>query len=248
MRKGSHPVARSTALLDQLPEPLPAAQIIALNRPKADLHTVRPYEWNGWTFELPPGVFLPGATSRMIHERLLDGTIRVENRVYAAMGVGLGVEAVVAGLRDAAEIYACDVDADSVRTAQRYFEALAAPTSRSTFVAAPGDLFDGVPAGAKADVITFNPPAVSQQVSDDPAIVRNVCAGSPLVARFFEQIAERGLLAPGGEIFLIASNTADLRTIIGHATELGFAAEVAHLHDWQDGVLTFLFRLTEEIR
>ncbi|MDA3647071.1 hypothetical protein LZ318_13585 [Saccharopolyspora indica] len=122
--------------LDQLPEPLPAAQIIALNQPKADLHTARPYEWNGWTFELPPGVFLPGATSRMIHERLLDGTIEVQDRVYAAMGVGLGVETVVAGLRDAAEIYACDVDATSVRTAQRYFDELAAPTSRSTFVAA----------------------------------------------------------------------------------------------------------------
>ncbi|MER6987623.1 methyltransferase [Saccharopolyspora hirsuta] len=234
--------------LDQLPEPLPAAQIIALNQPKADLHTVRTYEWNGWTFELPPGVFMPGATSRMIHERLLDGTIDVAGRVYAAMGVGLGVEAVVAGLRGAAEIHACDVDAASVRTAQRYFDELAAPTSRSTFVPVVSDLFADFPAGFRADVITFNPPAVSQRVSDDPAIVRNVCAGSPLVARFFAQIAERDLLAPGGEVFLIVSNTADLRAIIGHATEVGFAAEIAHLHDWQDGVLTYLFRLTREDR
>ncbi|MFB9568780.1 methyltransferase [Saccharopolyspora hordei] len=239
----AHPV-----LPDQLPEPLPAAQIIALNRPGPDLHTTRCYEWNGWTFTVPPGVFRPGATSRMVHERLLDGTIDVEGRVYVAMGVGLGVEAVVAGRRGAAEVHACDVDPASVRAAQQCFDELAAPTSSSTFVPVVSDLFEEFPPGFRADVITFNPPAVSQRVSDDPAVVRNVCTGSPLVARFFTQIAERRLLAPGGEVFLIVSNTADLRAIIGHATGLGFATEIAHLHDWQDGVLTYLFRLTEEDR
>ncbi|MCF2437045.1 hypothetical protein LV779_35095 [Streptomyces thinghirensis] len=32
------------ALLEQLPPPLPADRIIALNQPKADLHTTRSYE------------------------------------------------------------------------------------------------------------------------------------------------------------------------------------------------------------
>ncbi|WP_233520317.1 hypothetical protein [Prauserella sp. PE36] len=31
----------------RLPPPLPAEQIIALNQPKADPHTLRAYEWNG---------------------------------------------------------------------------------------------------------------------------------------------------------------------------------------------------------
>ncbi|MFF0703318.1 hypothetical protein ACFYVC_23760 [Streptomyces tendae] len=58
--------ATGQALVEQLPPPLPADRITALNQPKADLHTTRSYEWNGWTFDVPPGVFVPGWTSRLI--------------------------------------------------------------------------------------------------------------------------------------------------------------------------------------
>ncbi|MGP3980931.1 hypothetical protein [Streptomyces sp. KR80] len=51
--------ATGPALLEQLPPPLPAQQIIALNQPRADLHTTRSHAGNGWTLELPPGVFRP---------------------------------------------------------------------------------------------------------------------------------------------------------------------------------------------
>jgi release factor glutamine methyltransferase len=231
-------------LIDQLPPPLPAARIIALNQPKAELHSLRAYEWNGWRFDVPPGVFLPGETSRMIHQRLLDGDIPVAGRRYAAMGVGLGVETVVAGLRGAREIYAIDVHAESVDTAARHYQRLVGHRDDTTFVPVVADVFDGFPAGRQVDVITVNPPAVSQVVSDDPAVVRNVCVGAPLLARFFAQLAERDLLAPGGEVFLILSNTADLRAIIGHAVDHGFVPEVRLRHDWRDGVLTFLFRLS----
>jgi hypothetical protein len=61
--------ATGPALLEQLPPPLPAQQIIALNQPWANPHTTRSYAGNGWTFELPPGVFMPDGTSRMIHEQ-----------------------------------------------------------------------------------------------------------------------------------------------------------------------------------
>lgn len=235
--------ATGWALHDELPEPLPAPEIIALNQPKTDLHTWRSYEWNGWTFELPPGVFMPGATSRMIHERVADGRIEVRGRRYAAMGAGLGVEAVCAGLRGAREIYAVDVHPDSVRTTQRYYDELVGTRDGSTFVPVVADVFDGFPDGVRLDVITFNPPAVSQPVSEDPDIVRNVCAGAPLLDRFFEQLATRELLAPGGEVFVIASNTADLRTIIGDAIGHGFTPEVFYLHEWHDAVRTYLFRL-----
>ncbi|GAB3429369.1 class I SAM-dependent methyltransferase [Actinophytocola sediminis] len=228
-------------LIDQLPPPLPAERIIALNRPKADPHSARTYEWNGWTFDVPPGVFLPGETSRMIHQRLLDGDIPVRGRRYAAMGVGLGVEAVVAGLVGAREIYAVDVHAGSVDTAARHYQRLVGHRDDATFVPVVADVFDGFPAGRQLDVITFNPPAVSQTVSDDPDVVRNVCVGAPLLARFFAQLVERDLLAPGGEVVLIASNTADLRAIVGSAVDHGFVPQVRLRHDWQDGVLTYLF-------
>ncbi|MEI5100435.1 methyltransferase [Streptomyces sp. PmtG] len=204
-------------LLRQLPPPLPAERIVALNQPKADLRTTRAYEWNGWTFDVPPGVFLPGFTSRLIHERVLDGRIETRGLRYGAMGAGLGVEAVAAGVRGAAEIYAMDVHAQSVATAARHYARLVGPRDGTAFLPAAGDLFDGLPPGTRLDVVTFNPPAVSQPVSEDPDVVRNTCVGAPLLTRFFTQLAERELLAPDGVVYLVASNTADLRRIVRDA-------------------------------
>lgn len=141
-----------------------------------------------------------------------------------------------------------DIHAESVETAARHYRRLVGARGGTDFVPVVGDMFDGLAPGVRLDVITFNPPAVSQRVSDDPAVVRNVCAGAPLVARFFTRIRDRDLLADGGEVFLVVSNTADLRTIVGDALDQGFTAEIDHLHDWQDGVLTFLFRLTRGAR
>ncbi|MFE0806261.1 methyltransferase [Streptomyces sp. NPDC058794] len=234
------------ALLEQLPPPLPADRIIALNQPKGDLHTTRSYEWNGWTFDVPPGVFIPGWTSRLIHERLLDGRIETRGRRYAAMGVGLGVEAVAAGTRGAREIHALDVHPQSVAAATRHYRRLVGERPDTAFLPAVSDVFDALPDAVQLDVVTFNPPAVSQTVSDDPDVVRNVCVGAPLIAKFFAQIAEKDLLAPGGEIHLIASNTADLRALVQHAMDHGLTPRVDHLHDWRDGVLTFLFRITRD--
>ncbi|SCL23468.1 release factor glutamine methyltransferase [Micromonospora pallida] len=236
------PMTPRTSLLDDLPPPLPAARIVALNQPRADLHTHRRYEWNGWTFEVPPGVFLPGGTSRMVHERLLDGRIPVAGRRYGAMGVGLGVEAVAAAHAGAAEIYAIDVHPASVAAAERHHRQLAAGT-QGRLVPLVADLFDNFPAGARLDVVTFNPPAVSQVVSDDPDVVRNVCVGAPLLAAFFRQLVDRRVLAPDGEVFVVASNTADLAAIVGHARDAGLTPTVDHVHDWHDGVLTYLFRI-----
>lgn len=230
------------ALIEHLPPPLPAEHIIALNRPKADPHSTRTYEWNGWTFDVPPGVFLPGATSRMIHERIRNGAIDVRGRRYAAMGAGLGIEAVVAGLRGAREVYAADVHPESVAATRRNYARLVGGAAGTAFTPVVGDLFDGFPDGTRLDLVTFNPPAVSQRVSEDPDVVRNVCAGTPLLAEFFTQLARRDLLASGGEVFVVVSNTADLRGIVGDAADAGFTADVHHRHDWHDGVLTFVLR------
>ncbi|WP_318219206.1 methyltransferase [Streptomyces sp. SCL15-6] len=234
------------ALLEQLPPPLPADRIIALNQPKADLHTTRSYEWNGWTFDVPPGVFIPGWTSRLVHERVLDGRIETRGLRYAAMGVGLGVEAVAAGVRGAREIHALDVHPESVAAATGHYRRLVGERPATAFLPAVSDVFDALPEDVQLDVVTFNPPAVSQTVSDDPDVVRNVCVGAPPLAKFFAQIAEKDLLAPSGEIYVIASNTADLRALVQHALEHGLSPRIDHLHDWQDGVLTFLFRITHD--
>jgi release factor glutamine methyltransferase len=237
--------ATGRALLDELPPPLPAERIVSLNSPKGDLHTHRTATWNGWAFDVPPGVFLPGATSRMVYDRVLDGRIEVRGRRYLAMGCGIGAEVVAAAARGAVCAYAADVHEPSVRVALEHVRRFA-PETATEVVPAVGDLLDGLPAGAVVDVVTFNPPAVSRPVSDDPDVVRNVCAGSELLRRFFVGIAERGVLAPAGEIYVIASTTADLRAVAGHGLDAGFTVEVAHHHDWQDGVLTYLLRFTPE--
>lgn len=230
--------------MDQLtlPPPLPAERIVELNRPKGDLHTTRNYRWNGWELDVPPGVFRPGLTSAMIFDRVLSGEIEVRGRRYLAMGCGLGVEVAAAAVRGAADVYAVDVHPDSVAAAAGNARRLAPGPSRVHAVVA--DILDGFPQGCQVDVVTFNPPAVSSPVSEDADVVRNVCAGAPLLERFFAQLATRDVLAPGAEVYLIASNTADLPTIAGHAVAHGFAPEIVLRHDWNDGVLTYLFRFT----
>ncbi|MFC0627821.1 methyltransferase [Kribbella deserti] len=228
--------------IDHLPATLSVAEIRAVNPPRPELHTHRTYQWNGWDFDLPPGVFQPGETSRLVHARLLDGTIDVAGRSYVAMGVGLGVEAVIAGEVGAAEIVAVDIDPDSVAVAADHFRRIHGDSAALRPIVS--DLFDEVPDGPY-DVITFNPPAVAERVSDDPVAVRNVCVGAGIATRFFDQIVARDLLAPDGEIYLIVSNTADLRGIARYAVQEGFRLEVVHHEDWPgDDVETFLFRVT----
>ncbi|ATE55915.1 methyltransferase [Actinosynnema pretiosum] len=232
-------------LIAELPDLLPAEHIVRINTPKEDIGSTRSYEWNGWTFRVPPGVFTPGATSRMVHERLLDGRIAVRGLVYAAMGVGLGVEAVAAGVAGAAKVYALDVHAPSVECAAGHFAEFA--TTGGELVPGVGDLFDPVPEGERLDVVTFNPPAVSQRVSDDPDVVRNVCEGAVIVTRFFDQLVRRDLLAEGGRVYVALSNTADLKAIVSHAVHIGLSPALEHRHDWEDGVVTHVFRFTEAV-
>ncbi|MGA4803238.1 methyltransferase [Streptomyces lavendulocolor] len=243
----SHPTtaeAEARALLDSLPDTLPRDEILAINGSPSDIHTPRTYTYNGWTFQLPPGVFKPGDTSRIVHDRLLDGTIRVEGRSYAAIGAGLGVEAVIAGVKGAREVYAADIHPDSVATAAAHYELLAGDRPGTVFRPLVSNLFEEFPAATRLDVITFNPPAVSTRTSDDPTVVRNVCVGFEIVARFFDQIVDRDLLAPGGEVHLVVSNTSELRNIVKYAIEAGFSPRITHRQTWEgDNCQAYLFEL-----
>ncbi|AOS63570.1 class I SAM-dependent methyltransferase [Actinoalloteichus hymeniacidonis] len=226
-----------------LPATLSRAEILAVNQAKSEVHTWRRHEYNGWTFDVPPGVFLPGGTSRLMHDRLLDGTIELAGRSYAAMGAGLGVEAVIAGARGAREVAVLDVHPDSVRTAAEHYVRLTPVDAPTRFDARTSDLFDAIEPGTRFDVVTFNPPAVSLRTSDEPDVVRNVCVGRAIVDRFLDQLVERDLLTADGSAVLILSNTADLRGAIGYAIRLGLRVEVMHVQTWDDAVLTYFFRL-----
>ncbi|WP_051338326.1 methyltransferase [Streptomyces flavidovirens] len=239
--------ADARALLASLPDTLPRDEILAINSSKSDIHTQRTYAYNGWTFHLPPGVFKPGDTSRIVHDRLLDGTIPLEGRSYAAIGAGLGVEAVIAGVKGAREIYAADIHPDSVATAAAHYDLIVGDRPGTVFRPLVSNLFEEFPASARLDVITFNPPAVSTKTSDDPTVVRNVCVGIDIVARFFDQIVDRDLLAPDGEVHLIVSNTSELKSIVKYAIEAGFAPQITHRQTWEgDNCQAYLFKLRRD--
>ncbi len=231
-------------LHDQLPQTLSPVEIRAVNdAPGHDLHQHRTYRWNGWEFDLPPGVFRPGGTSRLVHARLLDGTVAVRGLRYAAMGAGLGVEAVVAGVRGARAVYALDVHPESVRTAERHYARIVG--EQPPLHPLVTDVWEGFPDGEQVDVVTFNPPAIELPLSTDPDVARNLCVGRDIAARFFAQLVERDLLAPGGVVHLVLSNTAPLREVVALALHAGFDARVVHVEDWPgDDVLTHLFALT----
>ncbi|WP_300006843.1 methyltransferase [Pseudonocardia sp.] len=235
--------ARGWALHDRLPRTLTPDEIRAINNPSRAIHDHRSYTWNGWDFDLPPGVFHPGETSRLVHSRLLDGTLPVAGLRYAAMGAGLGVEAVVAGVHGAAAVYALDVHPESVRTTARHYARIVGSGGPPLYPLV-ADVWEGFPDGHQVDVVTFNPPAIELPLSDDPDIVRNLCVGRDIASRFFGQLVSRELLAPGGVVYLIVSNTAPLRDIVAIGLDAGFDAEVVHVEDWPgDDVQTYLFAL-----
>lgn len=235
-------MATTSDLLDRLPRTLGPDAVRAVNPPATDLHTRRAYTWNGWEFDLPPGVFRPGGTSRLVHDRLLDGTLRVAGLRYAAVGAGLGIEAVVAGVRDAAQVHALDVHAASVEVAAAHYARIVG--AEPPLHARVSDVWDGLPDGVALDVVTFNPPAIELPLSADPDVVRNLCVGREVVARFLDGLGTREILAPGGVAYLTLSNTGPLREVVATALDAGFDVEVAHVEDWPGiEVVTYVFAL-----
>jgi release factor glutamine methyltransferase len=201
------------------------------------------YRWNGWTFDVPPGVFEPGATSRFLHRLMLDGTLPLEGLRYAAMGAGLGVEAVVAGALGASHVHALDIHPESIRAAALHYDRILGHRG-PPFVGIVGDLWEGMPEGMKLDVVTFNPPLIDIRLSEDPYIVRNRCMGLNLAERFFDQLQARNLLDTNGVVYLTITNTAPLREVVAMALHAGFEAEALAVRDWPvDGVQTFLIVL-----
>ncbi|MCK1799004.1 methyltransferase [Streptomyces sp. XM4193] len=231
------------ALLRSLPEAPPPRGAPGRGGQARAIHTTRTYGYNGWDFTVPPGVFAPDRTGRVLHDRLLNGTIAVAGRSYAAMGVGLGVEAVIAGALGAREVWACDIHPDSVATTAAHCRRLLGGRSDTVVRPLVGHLFEEFPSSRSLDAVTFNPPAADPRPGDDPTVVRGLAVGAEIVTRFFDQIADRELLAPEGEIHLAMTDEADLRRIVGHGADRGFRPEVVHREPGEDGGgQTLLFR------
>ncbi|XXT19392.1 methyltransferase [Sorangium sp. So ce429] len=208
------------------------------------------YVYRGLEFAVPSGVLVPGGTSEVIFDALDDGLVETRGASVVVMGCGAGVELVLARRRGAREIHAMDIHEASVASSLASFERHTGPRDPERHHFMVSDLFSALPRGARADVIVFNPPANPLR-SDDPDLARVNFSGSAIMVRFFDEIASRELLAPGGRVITVLSNASNLRGIVGHALRRGFRPEILRRKTWPtpyDKILTHLLSLTLDAR
>lgn len=228
--------------LAKLPKKLPDKEIIEANRASSDNKGDRHYKYMEYNFEVPSGVFMPGGTSRVIHDRLYDGTIKI-GKTFIAMGTGCGVEPVIAASRGAKRIYAVDSHAGSVRASEMNFHANIRGIGIELYPI-ESNLFGNVKENAGADLIVFNPPTVDLKFTGNKDVIRNVCTGSFVLVEFFSQILKKKALDDAGEVIIVMSNTSDLKYLVEKIWEMGFNAEILEIRHWDrpyEKILTHLF-------
>lgn len=222
-----------------LPEMLPVEEIWEANR-RAKVAGGR-YIYQGIELDLPPGVLVPGGTSEVIFD-WLGSSGRCRGAAVTIMGCGAGVEAILAEKGGAARIDALDIHPESVAAARGAFERYCTAIDPERHKFAVSDLFEVLPSGSKSDLIAFNPPANPLR-SEDADFRRINFSGSEIMCRFFDQIAERELLAPGGSVITVLSNGNNLRGIAAHALRQGFDGEIVTVKTWNapyEKILTHL--------
>lgn len=238
--------AEEQAILAQLPVTLAADTIRELNAPNTLSQTQRHYSYEGHSYLIPPGVFLPGETSKLIHNRIVNGDIPVRGKDVCVVGCGAGIEGVLLHAAGARTICLADLDPVSVQAARENF-ALCVPGASISPIFLTSDLFSNFSHATKWDVILFNPPAVSVPVSDDTNVIRNTSVGTSIVLSFAEQILSKSLLKENGSAFCILSNTAELRRIYVELVCRGFSVSIFHSQGWPppyEHLFSFVFKLT----
>jgi len=208
----------------QLPSVLPKEIIKDINKDNHDIFCSRVYKYNDWVFEVPPYVFEPSSTSKFIFDAIQSREIDLSNKKYLVMGVGAGIEPVIAASMGVKEIIAIDIHPESVMATEKSYYSIheRATTELINLHTLVSDLFNNLDTSTKVDVITFNPPAVSTHLSEDKDITRNTSIGASILQRFFEQIKEKDVLSHHGKIYIILSNTSELHKIISYALINGF--------------------------
>lgn len=233
-------------ILKVIPSKLSREEIILVNNVPADNNGLRTYNYQGLKFEVPDKVFLPGATSRIIHDELYKKT-KINDKKIIIIGTGCGVEPVICTKKNADYIYASDIHKESIEIAKRNFHNNINNYKNISFLLS--NLFDSYPKNVNADIICFNPPTVGIKFSNDEDIVRNVCTGKSILFKFFLEIKEKNMIDDQGVIMIVISNTSDLRKIITHAYGTGFIIDSYKKFKWDvpyEKVHTFLFQFRKK--
>lgn len=253
-----HPIAFSDDFVKQhypfaykiyknLLPPLPKEKIV-MEKVKFVADTWRTYSYKNIDFKLAPSVHQPGISSAMIFDYLYDADLAGKDIII--MGVGAGVEPVIAAKNNTHKVYAVDVNDKSVETTILNYNELITkkkPDTKTLLIPAVSDLFSDFAVTEPVDVITFNSPHTYVPLSDRDDINTNLSVGTTLSTRFFAQITQKQLLKKEGEIIFHLSNTAEMKKIMSYALTEGFAPEllrtIAYVNE-NDNISRHIFRFT----
>jgi release factor glutamine methyltransferase len=208
-----------------------------------EVHTQRTFSYDGMKFSVPPTVHKPGFSSELLFNYL--ASLDLTGKTVVAMGVGCGVEAVIAARRNAQRIVALDINPISIKsTKENYASLVPKDTKRSRLIAVRSDLFQKMPWGMKADVITFNPPAVYVNLSTDEDVIRNACIGTSILRDFFQQIHDNKILVEKGQALLMLTTVTEIKKIVSFTLRLGFLPAIIRESKGQghhDDITRYLF-------
>jgi len=226
---------KAMILYKDLPKTLPPEEIMKYNIPKMDININREYTYRSLCFLIPPKVFFPSKASEIIFDYLFKDKIKINGKNCCIMGCGAGVEVIIVALKGAKSIYAVDINPAAVEATKHNYQNCGGIKTKSKFYPIVSDLFNFMKRNfrVKFDLIIFNPPAVSIKCSKNKDIIRNACQGSNILYRFFLQIKKKRILSYRGRIYVILSNTSELKKIIYNTILLGFIPKIVAYKEYE---------------
>jgi len=213
----------AASLIARVPPLLDPALRRAVVSDKYLANQERYYCYGDRQFLVSPGVVFPGEVGGYLFDRLSSGDIALVGKRFLAMGVGAGVELVLAHDQGAKVVVGADIDPISILVSQSNF-IRHVPKSCDQVSFIVSDLFEAIPQ-QYFDVICFNGP-FGVPVEVDSQLQRMAFTGPQIMRRFLQEIVSGDYLDDKGVIYFIASNTSDLGQMIKSASELSFEVAV----------------------
>ena len=143
---------------------------------------------------------MPPITSRLLSRYLYQECSKyIEHKVVWDIGTGSGIQAIVALMRGANRVLCTDISRAALKNAAANINAMGL-ASRAQF--AESDLFDGIPADEKCDILLFTPAYFCGSAIDGYAVSAGMLDNSQISKRFLEGALRR--LNPGGVVFTMS--------------------------------------------
>jgi release factor glutamine methyltransferase len=202
-------------------------------------------DYKGLVFETSSDVYEPADDTYLAADHLIDVLAGHEGESLSVleMGCGSGLLGMIAAKSEnVRSVVFCDKNDRALALARKNCElnedALKADLS---FVFT--DLFSGIPESEKFDLMVFNTPYLpreSERLKADETAWDGGEGGIEVADRFLSQSFSR--LHPGGEVILVSSSFADLKTLLSSAALLGYELmEERKKHMFFEDIISLLF-------